>query len=1849
MSFEATDIEIDPIHNIKGLIKGYDRGSIIKEYIQNAADAGANELVITFDRRCHDNLKGTIFEGVMGPSLLIRNNSVFSAHDFESIKNTYSMGKAENAGATGQFGQGFNCSFSVSDDPSFISSGEAWWFDVHKAGIGKRHGKTIGRWKSIADQEIQQWLKSFRIPEYDINNGTTFRLPLRSESTARNSKISNDIFLFADFYKWVKEWRNNAQNLLFIRNIRKLILQEITENGELIRHLEIETINSEEIDSINAEIQAGFEGKKPKEICENWLRTNTQLKHHYYKHQFLTSYLDSQSGQLVENVEIWAVVNGLFNGPNNSLIKQALRIIDSGAQAQKVLPWAGVATLIDSDDDKLKKSPRKLFTFLPLSSNSDYSVHIHGWFDVDSKRTDIERTSKEGTALEALLTWNKLLMRDAVGVAWANLLNKVKQELTLSDYFSLWPTKESNDSFNKSILEGFYLAISQFESIYCCFQDGDAWRTPSNKIYYLKQSNDSLLFKALNQGFELAKGRINETIRKHLEDVNAGLTVINADEVLSYIDRECKEINYPVLPNKIGIPILANQDWLVAVAEFCAGDNKNYSNLDGLPFSLAHNGYVYESSHDLLLDGDIEQVNLLCEFSELKIHESLLAVIGNASELPINWHFASFKNMLSIISSHFEKFERNDDWLQALVSYISNASASDIKKSEQVLNTLDIIQQEDGGWGAPFTHVSDYGPILASNEEEYPKLFKLNFNLVKKDKISLYRMLNNHEQLVKELSSDVFIQHILLNIEAEFCEDDELRHYVLDFISNNINWIESLGIKELAKLKSIPFIVTESGHKLTLNSDRPFYIGGGFNTPENISDLNGVYELVLRPSANYRKMLKKLGVKEQTAFNYVSDIILPFLEDDKPSLNKIQVLFWLVTEWERIKLACSTDEKVELVRLLSEAEIVPCVTEGMWKQAKKVYLPSFQETLPRVLQTNDTKPQVLKKIDSKWELFLSEMGASSTLLAPHVNRTVGVLIEKQDKQGAIDFWNYVIENFELFVTLPFGSRKLIDNLLELPCFPVAKPRGIIKPDGVEPVLCKSNKLILKGDLPILGGIYFALHNSVKLEPTKGQENLTKDKIVSFLRFIKKPALNDVYENFRRLTKVEILDKSLEAKVVSNAKEFYRFIGRTEQTIIPNDIKQMSVRIGGMWIDSYHVFKTKVKVSGIYHWGALLSENEDTTLKKGLNCLGVKDKPTSAYMASLLANEKKYPLKKKLTEVELFEACEILNLLNYEIELDECPSFPLLSEENVLVASNKLFIKDLEIYNKSEVKNIDLDFVSEGYEELAGRLCIPGIRDGLYGCLNNEQSILAKKNEFFDCLEVEKYIRNEYFIDGLIRIISDQQDFTDIDVESYDKATLIPAEFRYFSTLLVDFYNGDTWIYTDNDASNLADLDASLLNLKAQDSSEDMIDELTLFICDRARLDSNGQTYVSRMLRNQMDQDQIQQFLDKKNIKALPTAYDRAPVSTIFEDYYEDINVFHQKDSDLQEYTGVQDEKSDEVDDEFPVSKSSLEVKDSKSASLESSDNSPHVSVEDRGVLNPSSAHANAKRPILSLNKTKSSANGSKIANSGVEIPPPTNVKKNANSHILDKEDGRQSTKRNGANTYHNDGDITPIEENFNGTNSRYPAYVSPNEEMSESDSKSKSTKAIEIGNKGEDFVLKEAANLVLSKQNKLQKARTNQKGYDITEISSEGEIVRYIEVKTLTSKWGLGGVAISPSQLEFATEHENWWLFVVEDINEQVDITLIHQFQNPVRKISEFRFDNSWKPLANSGLDIKTSAIDSKGERPQVGEVFLIPSSDFLIEVLEVFPRGELTMVSAKNLDTGSIRKLKFKPDWEIV
>lgn len=82
--------KIDLCSRIREILVNYPPGTtILKEFVQNADDAGASKIVFCLDKRTFgtEKLAHERMSCFQGQSLLVHNDAVFSDVDFESIQN----------------------------------------------------------------------------------------------------------------------------------------------------------------------------------------------------------------------------------------------------------------------------------------------------------------------------------------------------------------------------------------------------------------------------------------------------------------------------------------------------------------------------------------------------------------------------------------------------------------------------------------------------------------------------------------------------------------------------------------------------------------------------------------------------------------------------------------------------------------------------------------------------------------------------------------------------------------------------------------------------------------------------------------------------------------------------------------------------------------------------------------------------------------------------------------------------------------------------------------------------------------------------------------------------------------------------------------------------------------------------------------------------------------------------------------------------------------------------------------------------------------------------------------------------------------------------------------------------------------------------------------------------------------------------------------------------------------------------------------------------------------------------------------------------------------------------------
>ena len=250
---------------------------------------------------------------ILGPAILIANDSEFSESDFASLRTIGESNKVRSGPKIGRFGYGFNTCYNVTDYPSFISGNAAICLDPHRNVAADMAGEPgygweLGSlWESGAD-----WLSCFQTAGLITGSthlpGTVFRLPLRTEDQAHSSEICNQPFPEADFYKIVDQLRETGSELLlFAKHLLHLnvFTTDATGGSKLI--LRIATANESDVIKARKPIADAISGD-PCELISQRQQQGASLPAVCYRQEFEIESCDEN------HTAVWYVSTGVFGG-----------------------------------------------------------------------------------------------------------------------------------------------------------------------------------------------------------------------------------------------------------------------------------------------------------------------------------------------------------------------------------------------------------------------------------------------------------------------------------------------------------------------------------------------------------------------------------------------------------------------------------------------------------------------------------------------------------------------------------------------------------------------------------------------------------------------------------------------------------------------------------------------------------------------------------------------------------------------------------------------------------------------------------------------------------------------------------------------------------------------------------------------------------------------------------------------------------------------------------------------------------------------------------------------------------------------------------------------------------------------------------------------------------------------------------------------------------------------------------------------------------------------------------------------------------------------------------------------
>ncbi|KAJ1131169.1 hypothetical protein NDU88_009509 [Pleurodeles waltl] len=427
----------DLTRRIKNIIAEYSsKKDILKELIQNADDSGATELHFVWDSRTHPALRtfGENWKSLQGPALCVYNNKVFTNNDIDGIQQLGKGGKGDRLGKTGKYGIGFNSVYHLTDCPSFVTGDSMLCvFDPNLLFLPTADEHSPGAMFSI-NQEFKSTFAdvySCFLPSlFCLDQGTLFRLPLRTAETVAKSQISDQTVSSHDIEALWGELENNANDLmLFLNNIQKITFSKITETDNKLQN----------ILSIETELKGDCAGKrltfqeKLNELAEVGQSTAMSIPFQVIYTMIIkcSSFTSSSKWMIARQI-------GVQEGKCTDL----QRVLNSLKYTH--VPHGAIAACINSHEKG------RAFCTLPLPVETGLPVHISGSFIVDSARRDICKEDGGSGKTE----WNSLIMTHLLAPLYSDLLEYMCQDLSRSRQA---PIEFENMSACENVLNSHFL------------------------------------------------------------------------------------------------------------------------------------------------------------------------------------------------------------------------------------------------------------------------------------------------------------------------------------------------------------------------------------------------------------------------------------------------------------------------------------------------------------------------------------------------------------------------------------------------------------------------------------------------------------------------------------------------------------------------------------------------------------------------------------------------------------------------------------------------------------------------------------------------------------------------------------------------------------------------------------------------------------------------------------------------------------------------------------------------------------------------------------------------------------------------------------------------------------------------------------------------------------------------------------------------------------------------------------------------------------------------------------------------------------------------------------------------
>ncbi|RXM32098.1 Sacsin [Acipenser ruthenus] len=430
---------------LKNIIAAYpSKKDILKELLQNADDAEATEIHFVWDPRNHNTLKtfGEKWNPLQGPALCVYNNKIFTETDLEGIQHLGEGGKSDILGKTGKYGLGFNSVYHLTDCPSILT-GDKWLciFDPHLTYLEKADNSPGGMFSMERDFKaaFEDIYTTFMPSAFDLNQGTMFRLPVRTEEMASTSEISQKAVTSSDIQQLLDALKEDPEGLiLFLRHVKKIEFHLFDSSTNELKKL------------FTTEIKLAEESSGKKTSFQNHVKNSLVSGR---------SMAAIEPCQVIYEMEISTPIRK----PTRWIIAEQFGTSLKTTGYDSKVPQGAVAACVSA---LVQNS--KAFCSLPLPVETGLPVQVNGNFEVDPSRRGLWK--EDGTSLKT--AWNEFLKLNVIAPLYADLL----------DYIRINHLKEQALSLNSMILnlENSYL---RFFPHITELQVAQEWHGMINELY----------------------------------------------------------------------------------------------------------------------------------------------------------------------------------------------------------------------------------------------------------------------------------------------------------------------------------------------------------------------------------------------------------------------------------------------------------------------------------------------------------------------------------------------------------------------------------------------------------------------------------------------------------------------------------------------------------------------------------------------------------------------------------------------------------------------------------------------------------------------------------------------------------------------------------------------------------------------------------------------------------------------------------------------------------------------------------------------------------------------------------------------------------------------------------------------------------------------------------------------------------------------------------------------------------------------------------------------------------------------------------------------------------------------